>query len=124
MHHQVNWQLEQSNDLPSDCKYSVAEVRQIFAASMTQAQPNKTETNKSSSVPMASVAAASIPPSSAGVLSSGSTGITSTSHAVKAEEEEDLSFAQVFKRAQERQAENDKLKEDMFRRGECVQLIL
>jgi hypothetical protein len=43
-----------------------------------------------------------------------------SSHTPLVSDDEDLTFAQVFQRAQARQVENDKLKEAMFRRGDIL----
>mgnify|MGYP003386030889 CR=1 FL=1 len=131
-HAQVNAQLEKTNDLPADCQYSVAEVREIFAASMTQAQQQKAgerlggqqsdPTSCSSGTDVSSATASASSVSASVSASVASTSQVSTEAMMKKqpkqeEEEEDLTFTEVFRRAQERQVENDKLKEAMFQRG-------
>ena len=171
---QVNAELERCSDLPSDCQYSVAEVREIFAASMTQAQLNKAEAEARRSIPTTTrtttgtstgtatgtttgtstgtttgtstgtntgtttgtatgtgTTTATVSMSNASSGSVNSTVTTSTtvkpnkeeltsSHTPLVSDDEDLTFAQVFQRAQARQVENDKLKEAMFRRGDIL----
>ena len=109
-----------SSESPHE-SYSVKEVRELFAASMRLSNKSKKEQSavKSHSETDQQTSAQSIVSETASTRRDTTLKHEGSSSAVHTatEEEEDLTFAEVYRRAQLRQLENDKLKAAMFDRG-------